>query len=81
MSISAEEKKFIVYWEQNRDKDKKLSNQLMFGLPIVILFSFPVNLIPDIFCFPNILFSPLHFLQNVKPIFPLPWQKLQASPL
>jgi L-cystine uptake protein TcyP (sodium:dicarboxylate symporter family) len=44
MSISSEEKKFIHYWEQNRDKDKKLANQLLFGLPIGILFSVPVVL-------------------------------------
>ena len=42
MSISAEEKKFIDYWEQNRDKQKKLTNQLMFGLPVGILFSVPL---------------------------------------
>ena len=44
MSISAEEKKFIAYWEQNRERDQKLANQLMFGLPIGILFSVPVVL-------------------------------------
>ena len=44
MSITSEEKKFIDYWEQNREKDKKLTNQLMFGLPIGILFSVPLVL-------------------------------------
>jgi hypothetical protein len=42
MAISEEERKFLVYWEQQRLKDKRLTNQLMFGLPIGILFSIPI---------------------------------------
>lgn len=42
MSITEDEKKFLAYWEQNRSKQKKLLNQLMFGLPVGILFSVPV---------------------------------------
>jgi len=42
MAISDEERKFLVYWEQQRLKDKRLTNQLMFGLPIGILFSIPI---------------------------------------
>ncbi len=42
MAITEEERKFIVYWEDNRNKERKLINQLMFGLPIGILFSVPL---------------------------------------
>ena len=42
MAISEEERKFLVYWQQQRLKDKRLTNQLMFGLPIGILFSIPI---------------------------------------
>ena len=42
MAISEEERKFLVYWEQQRLKDKRVTNQLMFGLPIGILFSIPI---------------------------------------
>ena len=42
MAISEEERKFLAYWEQQRLKDKRLTNQLMFGLPIGILFSIPI---------------------------------------
>lgn len=42
MAISEDERKFLVYWEQQRLKDKRLTNQLMFGLPIGILFSIPI---------------------------------------
>ena len=42
MAITEEERKFLVYWESQRDKERKLTNQLMFGLPIGILFSVPL---------------------------------------
>jgi len=42
MAITEEERKFLVYWEAQRDKERKLTNQLMFGLPIGILFSVPL---------------------------------------
>ncbi len=42
MAISEEERKFLAYWEHQRLKDKRLTNQLMFGLPIGILFSIPI---------------------------------------
>jgi membrane protein YdbS with pleckstrin-like domain len=42
MAISDEERKFLVYWEAQRNKERKLTNQLMFGLPIGILFSVPL---------------------------------------
>ena len=42
MAISEDERKFLLYWEMQRLKDKRLTNQLMFGLPIGILFSIPI---------------------------------------
>jgi len=42
MSISEEERKFIAYWEVQRLKERKLTYQLMFVLPVVILFSVPL---------------------------------------
>lgn len=36
--LSAEEKEFIEYWEQNRDKRKKVYKQLFIGLPFGVLF-------------------------------------------
>lgn len=37
MMISKEEQKFLDYWQQNRDKEKKLFRQLIIGLPIGLL--------------------------------------------
>ena len=42
MSLSADEKKFLEYWETNRQKEKRLTNQLMYGLPMGILFAVPI---------------------------------------
>ena len=42
MSITEEERKFLDYWAVQRNKEKKLLSQLMFGLPIGILFSVPL---------------------------------------
>ncbi len=42
MSYSTDETKFMEYWEQNREKQKKLLNQLMLGLPLGILFATPI---------------------------------------
>jgi hypothetical protein len=42
MSITDEERKFLDYWAVERNKEKKLLSQLMFGLPIGILFSVPL---------------------------------------
>ncbi|WP_207493833.1 hypothetical protein [Aridibaculum aurantiacum] len=35
--LSAEEEKFMAYWEANRVKEKSLFKQLSFGLPIGLL--------------------------------------------
>lgn len=42
MSYTPDELKFIAYWEQERGKQKKVLNQLMFGLPVGILFAVPI---------------------------------------
>ncbi len=42
--LSAEDKSFISWWEQNRLKEKKLLKQLMIGLPLGFAFGFPVLL-------------------------------------
>ena len=42
MSISEDERKFMAYWEVQRLKERKLTNQMMYGLPIGILFSVPL---------------------------------------
>ena len=42
MLLSEDEKKFLVYWENNRDKQKKLTYQLMVGLPLGVLFALPI---------------------------------------
>ena len=33
---------FMTYWEQNKNREKKVLNQLLVGLPLGILFGLPV---------------------------------------
>ena len=42
--ISAEEEKFLAYWEKNRIRDKSLFKQLSYGLPIGMLFGIGILL-------------------------------------
>lgn len=42
--LSAEEKEFLQWWEKNRNREKKLMNQLMVGLPLGLAFGFPMLL-------------------------------------
>ena len=42
MSYSADEQKFIEYWEANRSIEGELSHQIRYGLPFGILFSLPI---------------------------------------
>jgi hypothetical protein len=42
--LTDEEQNFIKYWEANREKQKKLRNQLFIGLPTGLLFGMPVLL-------------------------------------
>jgi len=42
MLLTEDERKFLVYWEANRLRQRKLTNQLMYGLPMGILFAVPI---------------------------------------
>lgn len=42
MLYTEDERKFIEYWEKNRDYQSTLRYQLLFGLPIGLLFSLPI---------------------------------------
>jgi hypothetical protein len=42
MLYTEDEKKFIDYWKKNRDYQSTLKYQLLFGLPIGLLFSLPI---------------------------------------
>lgn len=44
MLLTEDEQKFLTYWEANRQRERKLTNQLMYGLPIGILFTVPIIL-------------------------------------
>lgn len=40
--VTEEERRFLVYWEQNRLKEKKTIRQWFIGLPIGLLFAVPI---------------------------------------
>ena len=40
--LNENEIEFMSYWEQNRQKEKKILKQLLIGLPVGILFGMPV---------------------------------------
>ena len=40
--LSEEEQNFIVYWEEHRDKEKKVLKQWLMGLPLGLLFGIPI---------------------------------------
>ncbi len=42
--LTEEEKAFLVYWEQNRAKQKKVFYQLLVGLPLGLLIALPILL-------------------------------------
>lgn len=42
MLYTEDEKKFIEYWRENRDYQATLKYQLLFGMPIGLLFSLPI---------------------------------------
>lgn len=42
--LSPEEINFITYWQSNRTKQKKITSQLMIGLPTGLLFGLPILL-------------------------------------
>lgn len=43
--LTEDEKKFIDYWEANRERQSKLMTQLLTGIPIGIFFSVPVLIV------------------------------------
>lgn len=44
MSLTEDELKFIAWWEQNRDRKKKLLYQVWVGIPLGIAFALPIFL-------------------------------------
>lgn len=40
--LNEREKEFVRYWEQHRQREKKLIQQLLIGLPIGFLFAVPI---------------------------------------
>jgi uncharacterized BrkB/YihY/UPF0761 family membrane protein len=42
--ITAKERQFIAYWEQEREWRSKFSNKLLSGLPMAMLFGIPIIL-------------------------------------
>ena len=40
--LTERERKFIEYWKQHRDREKKTLRQLLVGLPIGLLFAVPI---------------------------------------
>jgi hypothetical protein len=42
--VSDQEQLFINYWDANRDKQKKLFYRLSIGLPLGLVFAFPIIL-------------------------------------
>ena len=42
--LTDDEKRFLAWWEKNRDKHSQVSYQLLSGLPLGILFSLPIIL-------------------------------------
>lgn len=42
--ITEQEKLFIEYWKNNRDKQKKSFYQLLIGLPLGLVFALPILL-------------------------------------
>lgn len=42
MLLTEDERKFLAYWEANRLREKQLARQLMYGLPMGLLFAVPI---------------------------------------
>jgi hypothetical protein len=42
--LTKQEKDFIIYWEQNREKHKKVFRQFFVGIPLGLLFAIPIVL-------------------------------------
>ncbi len=42
--LTKEEENFILYWNANREKQKKITNQWLIGLPAGLIFGLPILL-------------------------------------
>lgn len=42
--MTDEEKGFMLFWEENRDKERKTWRQLIIGLPLGLIFTLPILL-------------------------------------
>ncbi|MEO6313867.1 MAG: hypothetical protein ABIU63_11040 [Chitinophagaceae bacterium] len=42
--LTEREKKFVAYWKEHRDKEKKTFRQLLVGLPLGLVFVIPIIL-------------------------------------
>lgn len=40
--LTDDEKSFIIYWEKNREKDKKVLSKFLYGSPYGLLFALPI---------------------------------------
>lgn len=40
--VSEEEKAFVKYWEENRNREKRFFYQLLIGLPLGLIFTLPI---------------------------------------
>ena len=40
--LTDDEKSFIIYWEKNREKDKKIFTKFLYGSPWGIVFALPI---------------------------------------
>src|SRR5262245_3280899 len=51
--LTNEEKEFLIHWEKNREREKKILRQLFIGLPIGLLISGGIILSLDLNCYPR----------------------------
>jgi hypothetical protein len=40
--LTDDEKSFIIYWEKNREKDKKIFTKFLYGSPWGLIFALPI---------------------------------------
>ncbi len=40
--LTENERRFMTFWETHRDREKKLLRQLLFGIPVGLLFAIPI---------------------------------------
>ena len=42
--LTEEEENFIIYWRENREKQKRIFRQFLLGIPLALLFVIPISL-------------------------------------